>query len=223
MSKFLSSALVAVVALAFTAPGHAFLIDGFGDAQDEVRVTSTEFLGGTSTKTGSALAITDTDFVGAMRTLTATMTGTAGTGGIEADVGGGHYAHSQGSGVFGYTQVDWFGFDPVDFNPTDSILISLLSSDLGGQIQLHINGETLTRDLPEVAHSDPPANVSFALSDFSDVTGITEMWLRVDGTDLADLDLSIGQVEVASPGVIGLFGAGLLALGFVGRRRDLQG
>lgn len=219
MKRFCTLAVLLAGSLALATQAQAFLIDGFGDAQEEVRVSTAEFLGGTTTKTGSALAITDTDFVGAMRTLTATMTGTGGTGSIEAEVGGNRYAHSQSSGVFGYTQVDWFDFDPVDFNPSDSLLVSLLTSDLGGEIAVSINGDTVTRALPATGPGDPPFLLAFNLADFASVTDVVSMSLRVDGTELADLDVSIGRVEVPAPAAIGLFGAGLLALAGVMRRR----
>lgn len=223
MNRILSTGVALAAGVVLASPASAFLIDGFDDgAGQEVRIHHTDFDGGTQQKSNDIKAISDTDFVGANRLLTAVMTGHGGTGGIEAEVGGGRYAHSQASGVFGYTQVDWFDFEPVSFEGNMSLLVTLLSSDLGGELIMGINGDTVAKTLPEVTiGEDEPYQLAFAFSEFGDVDAVESMSLRVDGSQISDLDVAISRVEVAAPGIASLFGLGLLALGAIGRRRHV--
>lgn len=216
MKKTLALLVALVGSIGLTAPAHAFLIDGFGDAQ----AVDTSFV---SSNTFSPL--TDTDFTNASRDYTVT---TGGIGDVTMNSSGGTLQYSQESQTTGTGLVEWYNFGTETFTGPIQILVSVVFSDnidldsgTVGDAAMTLfmsNGVTGVSDTLAIPFTSSGDSILFTLSP-TDLAGVNYVSMFIDGSTQAALDLTIDFIETPAPGVLGLIGLGLLALGFTTRRR----
>lgn len=233
MKKLNALAIALLASLAFTAPAHATLIDGFGDNQAEIEATADD--PGTpideSTASSGNVAVTDTDLTGVLRSLTVTQAGSSNVGlnpdggSVTAKVASGLYQYSQDTLTFGTGTIDWT-FDSQPLSSPVAIVLSLIEADNDlGTVTFTLNGGpsgpvSQTLSLPEVDPSvDPAQALVFNIGGFPDGEAFTSASLFIDGSEASALDLTVDFVRVPAPGVLGLLGIGLVGLGIGGRRR----
>ena len=215
MKKLSTMGLALAGTLAFTSPAHAFLFDGFGDDQGPV----TDETAGDGGESSTPMAITDTDLVGAERTLEANLTGESGASGdISTEVIDSFFSHTQSSGEEGYTNVS-YTFDATSFGDPLNLALNVTNNDQGGSIDFTLEDAVGGTDTQTIALSeDETGNFLFSFSGMDvDLSQVNAANLQVWGN--ASLDLEADFIEVPAPGVLGLLGIGLAGIAFVARRR----
>lgn len=218
MNKFWLLGTALAGSLVLTAPAHAFLFDGFGDDQGPV---ADETADATGESTGS-MPITDTDLTNAQRTITAFLDSTDGTGSrnqVTAGTGGGVYDHSQTDGETGHSEILW-SFDSQSLDDPITLVVDVRSIDLTASLEFTLEDGSGNTSTDTVAVTGTGSQLfSFSSFDGIDMTDVTGASLLVDGSGTPSLDMSLNFIEVPAPGVLGLLGIGLAALGFSVRRR----
>ena len=203
-------------------PAHAFLLDGFGDAQDGILDNQDD---GTAVTSGD-INVSDTDFTSVKRTLTVERTGGAATEGsddvgtVSAAVAGGWYQYSQDTQTRGTGAVDWT-FGPEMFGSPINLLLSVIEADRpGAEVKLELtNADGTFSDsmvLPEVNSAQ---DFLFTVSGFDTSKPFTSARLSVNGETISALDVTVDFIEIPAPGVLGLLGIGLAGLAFAARRK----
>ncbi len=153
---------------------------------------------------------------GYARTVDATSTASATTIAINSGASTGLYSHSQDSGVFGTSQLNWDlgGIDLTEGNTQNAFRIGLESIDLNGVFGLIVDGVSFGLDSTAVLLANGLATPSFADILFSDFAGIDfgnvgMVSLFVDGSATAALDAAFNFVGTACSGLNGSGGSGV--------------
>jgi hypothetical protein len=180
---------------------------------------------------------------GFARQASATTSGANTDVSLNAGASTGLYAHSQASGVTGYSQID-FALGGLDLNDdANAFSIGVAAADLNGIFGIIVDGFSVdlsTTPLVIAAGATFPLTAEFLFSDFTgvDFNNVNTVSLFIDGTNTAALDMAIdsfatscttattsglaGQPgtcamptnNVPEPAAIVLLGMGLMALGF---------
>jgi len=152
------------------------------------------------------------------RTVDATTTAPNTTVSINSGASLGLYAHSQDSGVFGTSQVnfDLGGIDLTEAGSMNAFRVGIESVDLNGFFGIIVDGVSATLDSNVVAVDNGfPINPwpSFADILFSDFAGIdfttaSSVSLFVDGSATAALDASFSMIGTVCSGLSSSGGSG---------------
>ena len=150
---------------------------------------------------------------GYARTITATTSGSDTAVSINTTTTPGVYAHSQGSGVTGYSQID-FALGGVDLTSgANAFSVTLASADLGGVFGVIADGATVSLTTADVLLTTGltfPGVAEFLFSDFAgvDFTSVNTVSLFIDGTGTAALDMSIDSFGTTCSALNATGGAG---------------
>ncbi|GEM_PF-4971606 len=151
--------------------------------------------------------------VGYARTITATSSGISTDIAINTPTNPGVYAHSQSSGVTGYSQID-FALGGIDLTSgANAFSVTLASADLGGVFGVIADGVSVSLTTNTVLLSSGltfPGVAEFLFSDFAgvDFTSVNTVSLFIDGTGTAALDMSIDSFGTTCSALNATGGAG---------------
>jgi len=224
--KIIGMALAAVFA-STTAQANPIMIDDFnGATMSRVTADPGPNMGsfGTGTKTNGTVNTYD-------RTATTSSTGASSVLTINDSPNVNILAHSQDSGVFGSSQID-YALAGVDLDgdgsigSADAFRIALMFNDSEYTLTLLADGETSEQIIADTS----TGTIDFLFSSFTGSVNwdnVTSVGLFIDGSALNALDVSLDNFEtvcttnctsVPEPASIALLGLGIVGIGF-GRRK----
>ena len=150
---------------------------------------------------------------GYARTITATSSGVSTDVAINTTTVPGLYAHSQSSGVTGYSQID-FALGGIDLTSgANAFSVALASVDVGGFLGVIADGVSVSLGTFSLLGSTGgtfPVVAEFLFSDFGgvDFTSVNTVSLFIDGTSKSDLDASIDSFGTTCSDLTASGGAG---------------
>ncbi|MGR5522240.1 PEP-CTERM sorting domain-containing protein [Vibrio sp. PNB22_4_2] len=234
--------------LAFASQANAVVIDNF-DNPEAVGVNFVQDLTADGTGTGNPSEATYDDplgIIGGERDLWVNLIDNSfgSRTGVALSVAAGSLSYETGSGVIAEGKIQYDGDDndaenididglgSVDLtaNGGDAFLLDVIDTDLGFTfgVQVWSNAGADTAFFEYTASGATSGLAALAFSDFvgvdfTDVSAI-EFTINTQGAEgQADIDFSIGSVvSVPEPASIAFFGAGLLGLGLLRRRKSQQ-
>jgi len=150
---------------------------------------------------------------GYARTITATSSGVSTDIAINTATNPGVYAHSQSSGVTGYSQID-FALGGMDLdNGANAFRVDLASADLGGVFGVIVDGFSFSLTTNAVLLTSGlsfPGVAEFLFSDFTgvDFNSVNTVSLFIDGNNTAALDMTIDSFGTTCSALTASGGAG---------------
>lgn len=210
------------------------LLDNFEDDQAGL-IDNT--IGGVSPSNSQVIPVTDTDLTGAVtRTMTVEYSGSTATGDscgfncatsvVDADKWSAAFA----SETEGYATINWaFTSQSLTDMGGVSILVDIIETgETTGSSTIYLTLFDGTDTETKSATLVPGINyfIEFDFASFTtvDLTKITEITIKLDGSSATAFDVAIdligAKIEIPEPATLGLFGFGLIAFGlFYNRRR----
>jgi hypothetical protein len=199
---------------------HALIIDPFDDAMSFFQQPQ-----GTSSQFASHASI-----IGGERDIQASVTRNTGTERLDIDVAKGNFSHSQGSGAFGTSLIQWDGVDSsisnakglgadlTDGGVNDRIHLLLVSADFPVNLTFTLYDSLNSASLVQpILPTGTPVDYLIPLAGFEGVnlSQIESIELFIDGSQQSALDITIDFIEttnVPEPGSVLLLGTGLLGM-----------
>lgn len=225
---FLGGALLLSV-LAISTNAHAvFLIDDFTDFQT---VSDSGIAPGTGS-TPLALSATASSLAGIQRTLFSDATG-GGFGDQTILIGepggpgtGGMLAVSNNTFSAGTATITWNGFATSDFTAfSNAILLEVIAIDLNVNVEMIVNGNTLTPSTSGLQTFTGPGNFFVNFATFSDplaFQAVSQFQLKFKGPTAWDGQFRLlaaeSNQEIPEPAMLFLMGLGFLGLMVVRKR-----
>ncbi len=194
---------------------------GLGAAGSTQALVIDDFNG--DTYTGTATAITSVvaapagnSSSGYTRTVDITSSGNFTDAAINTATTPGVYAHSQGAGVTGYSQVNFNlgGIDLTEGGTQNAFTVLLDSVDLNGFIGVIVDGVSASLSTTSIIVDNGgvvPSFADFLFSDFAgaDLTNVSTVSLFIDGTGQEALDASIDLFSTTCSGLSASGGSGV--------------
>ncbi|MGR5352957.1 PEP-CTERM sorting domain-containing protein [Vibrio alfacsensis] len=232
--------------LAFASQANAVVIDNF-DNPDAIGVNWVQDTTVDGTGTGNPDRATYDDplgIIGGERDLWVNLLANplGSLTGVALSVAAGSLSYGTGSGVIAEGKIQYDGNDSdaenididglgsVDLtaNGGDAFLLDVINTDLGFTFGVQV-WSALGTETDTVVYTASGATTGLAALAFSDFVGVDftdvsaiEFTINTQGAEgQADIDFSIGSVvSVPEPASIAFFGAGLLGLGLLRRRKS---
>lgn len=139
---------------------------------------------------------------GFARLLQATTSGDFTNVQIDTATNPGVYAHSQGAGVTGFSQIDYTlgGFDLTEAGTQNAVRVELAGADLSGVFGLIVDGVSISLTTNEALLASGlsfPAFGDFVFTDFAgvDFTNVNSVSVFIDGNNQDALDASIDLIS----------------------------
>lgn len=190
MNYFAKKLIAAGVFTLGCANAHALMIDTF-DGTGPIDLSAPQ----TNTAVGNSTG-------GFARLLTSITSGTDTNVQIDTATNPGVYAHSQDSGVTGYSQIDYAlgGVDLTESGSQNAFRIELAGADLSGLFGVIVDGVSVSLNTTDIIFgtgpSFPPGFGDFVFSDFSgvDFSDVQQVSVFIDGQGTSALDASIDSI-----------------------------
>ncbi|MFZ5836668.1 MAG: PEP-CTERM sorting domain-containing protein [Pseudomonadota bacterium] len=243
----LGCAALAVGAITMTGAANAIIIDDFIDAPQGIRIVGPEAHPGgldpsvTLLDNAGGLQVTDAgphaSIIGGNRDIKTTLIGSPGSSraaSMDAAVIDGAFSHSQDTGVRSNTYITWNGLagaglgsaDLTEGGSSDSFRVVILSADDGVDWSLSVTDgdSTFTHFFENVGVISAATDyfLSFSLFSGIDFTDVNSIVLGANVTNTVDFDTSVALIEtygIPEPASLTLLGAGIMGLGYFGKRR----
>lgn len=143
---------------------------------------------------------------GITRTLDSTTSGTDTNVQIDTATNPGVYAHSQDSGVNGYSELSYSlgGVDLTEGGTQNAFRVDLISVDLNGVIGITVDGVTQSLSTTDIILGAGvlPAVTDFLFATFGgvDFSNVSSVSLFIDGNNVVALDATIDNIGTACSG-----------------------